>query len=112
MGFDVTLGQYYETGSVIHRSDPRAKLFFMLLRQKVFLASFGQVKLASQDFKSSKYTSFINELFGRDRDLCTDVLNCNVFKVMLATRLQFTKNLIVNFLKRLNLYDRLKGALK
>lgn len=88
------------------------KLFFMLLRQKVFLASFGQVKLASQDFKSSKYTSFINELFGRDRDLCTDVLNCNVFKVMLATRLQFTKNLIVNFLKRLNLYDRLKGALK
>lgn len=30
MGFDVTLGQYYETGSVIHRADPRTKLFFML----------------------------------------------------------------------------------
>lgn len=30
MGFDVTLGQYYETNSVIHKADPRAKLFFML----------------------------------------------------------------------------------
>ena len=31
MSFDVTLGQYYETNSVIHRLDPRTKLFFVLI---------------------------------------------------------------------------------
>ena len=30
MALDITLGQYYGTGSVIHRLDPRAKLLFVL----------------------------------------------------------------------------------
>ena len=30
MAFDVTLGQYYGTGSVIHKLDPRSKLLFVL----------------------------------------------------------------------------------
>ncbi len=30
MALDVTIGQYYGTGSVIHRLDPRAKLLFVL----------------------------------------------------------------------------------
>ena len=30
MAFDVTLGQYYGTGSVIHRLDPRSKLLFVI----------------------------------------------------------------------------------
>ena len=35
MAFDVTLGQYYGTGSVIHRLDPRSKLLFVV----IFIAS-------------------------------------------------------------------------
>ena len=31
MSFDVTLGQYYETNSPIHKLDPRSKLFFVVL---------------------------------------------------------------------------------
>ncbi|MBQ9744846.1 MAG: energy-coupling factor transporter transmembrane protein EcfT [Clostridia bacterium] len=31
MALDVTLGQYYGTGSVIHRLDPRSKLLFVVL---------------------------------------------------------------------------------
>ena len=31
MALDVTIGQYYGTGSVIHRLDPRAKLLFVLI---------------------------------------------------------------------------------
>lgn len=31
MGFDVSLGQYYEGNSIIHRLDPRTKLLFVLL---------------------------------------------------------------------------------
>lgn len=31
MGFDVTLGQYYEAKSPIHRLDPRTKLFFVVV---------------------------------------------------------------------------------
>lgn len=31
MGFDVTLGQYYEARSPIHRLDPRSKLFFVVI---------------------------------------------------------------------------------
>ncbi|MBQ8738392.1 MAG: energy-coupling factor transporter transmembrane protein EcfT [Clostridia bacterium] len=31
MSFDVTIGQYYETNSVIHRLDPRTKLFFVVM---------------------------------------------------------------------------------
>lgn len=31
MSFDVSIGQYYETGSIIHRLDPRTKLFFVLM---------------------------------------------------------------------------------
>jgi energy-coupling factor transport system permease protein len=31
MGFDVTLGQYYEAKSPVHRLDPRAKLFFVII---------------------------------------------------------------------------------
>ena len=30
MAFDVTLGQYYGTGSVIHKLDPRSKLLFVI----------------------------------------------------------------------------------
>ena len=30
MALDITLGQYYGTGSVIHKLDPRAKLLFVL----------------------------------------------------------------------------------
>ena len=30
MAFDVTLGQYYGTNSVIHKMDPRSKLLFVL----------------------------------------------------------------------------------
>ena len=30
MAFDITLGQYYGTGSVIHRLDPRSKLLFVI----------------------------------------------------------------------------------
>ncbi len=31
MSFDVTLGQYYETNSPIHKLDPRSKLFFVIV---------------------------------------------------------------------------------
>ncbi len=31
MGFDVSLGQYYEANSLIHKLDPRAKLFFVIV---------------------------------------------------------------------------------
>lgn len=31
MSFDLTMGQYYETNSVIHRLDPRTKLFFVMI---------------------------------------------------------------------------------
>jgi energy-coupling factor transport system permease protein len=31
MALDVTIGQYYGTGSVIHKLDPRAKLLFVLM---------------------------------------------------------------------------------
>ena len=31
MAFDVSIGQYYENNSVIHRLDPRTKLFFVFV---------------------------------------------------------------------------------
>lgn len=31
MGFDVTLGQYYESNSPVHKLDPRTKLFFVVV---------------------------------------------------------------------------------
>ena len=38
---DVSFGQYYPTGSVIHRLDPRAKIIFMLIYMVIifFVAS-------------------------------------------------------------------------
>ena len=39
---DVSFGQYYPTGSVIHRLDPRAKIIFMLIYMVIifFVASY------------------------------------------------------------------------
>ena len=31
MGFDVSLGQYYESNSFIHKLDPRTKLLFVVV---------------------------------------------------------------------------------
>ena len=31
MAFDVALGQYYESKSLIHKLDPRTKLFFVIV---------------------------------------------------------------------------------
>ena len=53
---DITIGQYYPTGSVIHRMDPRVKLFGTL----VFLISVFELLCYSGIVKGLLHRPFLN----------------------------------------------------